>query len=374
MSSETPFLTLPPKANLEEVGAFTSEEEDEALELEAESNLQDLYEDYLEMSEDDDLHVRKIYDRATPFFNNMVYDKKSSQKRIFNVCISPLKKLCHNASVKRNFLKFYACAIYRYVEQDFDWIGAICGLEGTGKSNASLYLKDLLVELGMSFDLENDIFFRGDASPQGFGKAWKSISEQKKHVIIFDEGKAFFDKRQSMNAIRIEMLQELTSQRSKNHVMFINVGDISEIDVYFRDRRCRSILEIPDRRIGINLMNKGIIGMGGDRFGLDYFNYQLNYVRDISYMQQISMLYGLSTQYGIGTIPHVSESDYIAYKEMKDQRNSIIDKKREKMIMKGELTALGFSRGSVNTYIKNKDKKGGTQYGNLFEEISKAEE
>jgi hypothetical protein len=264
------------------------------------------------------------------YFNdpNTNFTKKSTQKRIFNICIAPLKPLCKYNSMKKHFLKFIAAGMYRYVEQDYDFIMAITGMEGTGKSATSLYLTQLLCELGMNFDLEKDIFFRGDATPTGFGKAWEAISNQRKHVIIFDEGKAFFDKRQSMNSVRVESLQELTSQRSKNHIILINVGDIEEIDVYFRDRRCRSVLMLPDRGLGFNLFNKGIIGMGADRFNLEWFNKRITFCRSINPIQQIEMISTLSTQYGMGVIPHVDEELYNRYVEFKDKRNSILDAKR----------------------------------------------
>jgi len=310
-------------------GLFTDEKNEEENIKTSYQHLSWVRNNYYELSKKDNLTVTEIYKSVDKYFNVNNYSKKATQKRIFNICIAPLRTLCKYHHVKKHFLKFFACAMYRYIEQDYDFVLGITGTEGTGKSACSLLLSKYLEELGMSFDLENDIFFRGDATAKGFMRAWKSISQQRKHVIIFDEGKAFFDKRQSMNATRVESLQELTSQRSKNHIIMINVGDISEIDVYFRDRRCRAILTLPDRGLGVILFNKGIIGMGGDRFNLDYFNKVLTFTRKIDYLQQISMLSELSTQYGLGSIPIVDEEIYVKYNEMKDKRNSIVDQRRE---------------------------------------------
>lgn len=298
--------------------------------LTAREHLNNIKNAYYELSLKKDLTVMEIYQSVDKYFTDPTKDftNKATQKRIFNICFVPLKSLCKYPSMKKYFLKFIAAGMFRYIEQDYDFIMAITGTEGTGKSATSLYLMQQLCELGMEFDMDKDIFFRGDATPSGFGKAWAAISDQNKHVIIFDEGKAFFDKRQSMNSVRVESLQELTSQRSKNHIILINVGDIQEIDVYFRDRRCRCVLMLPDRGIGFNLFNKGIIGMGEDRFNLEWFNKMLTYTRSIDPVQQTGMLSELPTQYGMGVIPHVDVELYKKYVEYKNKRNSILDKKR----------------------------------------------
>lgn len=241
--------------------------------------------------------------------------------------VEPLRNLSfsRNPKVQENILKFHACATYRYIEQDFDYICGFIGLEGRGKSVGSIYMAQQLQELGMNFNMEEDMFFRGDTTAEGFKNIYKTISRREKGVLIFDEGKAFFDKRQSMNSFRIETLQEIASQRSKNNVMFINVGAHDEIDVYFRERRCKSLFLIPDRRLVVNLQNRGIVGMGTDRFGLSYYEWAIRRM-PINFKTHISTLLKMNTQYGFGLIPHLDKDTYIQYKTLKDSRNSILDK------------------------------------------------
>jgi len=356
---------------------FHEEQVAEVKMLTAREHLKNIKNKYYELCQKDDLTVKEIYESVDPYFNVTDFTKKATQKRIFNICFAPLKQLGKYYHFKKHFIKFLAAGMYRYIEQDYDFIMAITGTEGTGKSATSLYMAQQLQELGMNFNMETDIFFRGDATPSGFSKAWNSIAEQRKHVIIFDEGKAFFDKRQSMNVVRVESLQELTSQRSKNHIILINVGDIQEIDVYFRDRRCRCVLMLPDRGLGFNLFNKGIIGMGDDRFNLEWFNKMITFSRNIDPLAQIEMISSLPTQYGMGVIPHVDVELYKQYVEYKDKRNSILDKKRmglmkkkikeeEKANQKIQDELDGVTTKERKQREKNKQIK--SEYGNLFAE------
>lgn len=273
---------------------------------------------YIEMAQKPDLSPCEIYEFADQFFDK----EHTTEKRIFNICVAQMRYACKDNNVRNQWLKYQAAAIFRYIQNDFDYIMGICGTEGKGKSVASLLLANYLQELGMEFDIDKHMFFRGDANKEGFMKVYENLSMNNKTVNIFDEGKAFFDKRDSMNITRKDVLQEVASQRSKNNVMLINVGDISEIDVYFRNRRCRTILMIPDRSIGVGLQNRAIIGMGEDRFRLEYFEYLLRFQRRVDYNAQIQLLIKLPTQYGYGHIPHIPMEDYNSYKAMKDERNS----------------------------------------------------
>jgi hypothetical protein len=354
---------------------FYDEDEAKLKMLSAKDHLRNIKNKYYQLCEQKELTVTQIYQSVDPYFNVADFTKKSTQKRIFNICFAPLKQLSKYHNFKKYFIKFIAAGMYRYIEQDYDFIMAITGTEGTGKSATSLYLAQQLVELGMTFDMDKDIFFRGDATPSGFGKAWASISDQRKHVIIFDEGKAFFDKRQSMNSIRVESLQELTSQRSKNHIILINVGDIQEIDVYFRDRRCRCVLMLPDRGLGFNLFNKGVIGMGDDRFNLEWFNRMITFSRNIDPLAQIEMISSLPTQYGMGVIPHVDVELYNKYVEFKDKRNSVLDKKRlglmKKKIKDEEKATLKLQDeidGVTHTPTKELSRKAKRRQSSLFQE------
>lgn len=304
---------------------------------------QHITEKYREALKNPNISVNDLYAITDKYYYRADegFDKLSCEKTIFETMVEPLRNLSFsgNKNIQSNILKLHACGIFRYIEQDFDYIAGFIGLEGRGKSVASIVMAKYLQELGMSFEIEKDIYFRGDATAEGFRNIYKNIARREKGVIIFDEGKAFFDKRQSMNSYRIETLQEIASQRSKNNVMFINVGAHDEIDVYFRERRCKSLFMIPDRRLVVNLQNRGIVGMGTDRFGLSYYEWAIRRM-PLSFKGHISALLKMNTQFGFGTIPHLDKDTYMQYKSMKDSRNSILDKimdeKHDKRVGKGK--------------------------------------
>lgn len=291
-----------------------------------------IVDEYKRICSKPDADIKELYNVTNKYFYKETdgYDKLACEKTIFDFMVKPIRLISYtrNPNIQKNMLKLHACAIYRYIEQDFDYIAGFVGLEGRGKSVASIVMAKYLQELGMNFNLAEDIYFRGDATPQGFNKIYKDLSRREKSIIIFDEGKAFFDKRQSMNNYRIETLQEIASQRSKNNVLFINVGSHDEIDVYFRERRCKSLFVIPDRRLFVNLQNRGIVGMGGDRFGLSYYEWVIKKIA-LSFKSHISALLRLNTQFGFGVVPHLDKDTYMNYKELKDSRNSILDKMME---------------------------------------------
>lgn len=291
-----------------------------------------IVDEYKRICSKPDADIKELYNVTNKYFYKETdgYDKLACEKTIFDFMVKPIRLISYtrNSNIQKNMLKLHACAIYRYIEQDFDYIAGFVGLEGRGKSVASIVMAKYLQELGMNFNLAEDIYFRGDATPQGFNKIYKDLSRREKSIIIFDEGKAFFDKRQSMNNYRIETLQEIASQRSKNNVLFINVGSHDEIDVYFRERRCKSLFVIPDRRLFVNLQNRGIVGMGGDRFGLSYYEWVIKKIA-LSFKSHISALLRLNTQFGFGVVPHLDKDTYMNYKELKDSRNSILDKMME---------------------------------------------
>lgn len=288
-----------------------------------------IVDEYKRICSKPDADIKELYNVTNKYFYKETdgYDKLACEKTIFDFMVKPIRLISYtrNSNIQKNMLKLHACAIYRYIEQDFDYIAGFVGLEGRGKSVASIVMAKYLQELGMNFNLAEDIYFRGDATPQGFNKIYKDLSRREKGIIIFDEGKAFFDKRQSMNNYRIETLQEIASQRSKNNVLFINVGSHDEIDVYFRERRCKSLFVIPDRRLFVNLQNRGIVGMGSDRFGLSYYEWVIKKIA-LSFKSHISALLRLNTQFGFGVVPHLDKDTYMNYKELKDSRNSILDK------------------------------------------------
>lgn len=291
-----------------------------------------IVDEYKRICSKPDADIKELYNVTNKYFYKETdgYDKLACEKTIFDFMIKPIRLISYtrNSNIQKNMLKLHACAIYRYIEQDFDYIAGFVGLEGRGKSVASIVMAQYLQELGMNFNLAEDVYFRGDATPQGFNKIYKDLSRREKGIIIFDEGKAFFDKRQSMNNYRIETLQEIASQRSKNNVLFINVGSHDEIDVYFRERRCKSLFVIPDRRLFVNLQNRGIVGMGSDRFGLSYYEWVIKKIA-LSFKSHISALLRLNTQFGFGVVPHLDKDTYMNYKELKDSRNSILDKMME---------------------------------------------
>jgi len=278
-------------------------------------------------SENFNIPLQTIYKELYSPIKDKVEHKDITEKELFEHFFLPMKFWFFKKPLMFNLTKFLAVAIYSYLEADFDYITAITGTEGKGKSSLTLYLISYLKQLGIEFTWKNLVM---RYTPT---KNVEDILKEQKNSLWFDEAKIYFDKRESMTRERIRLNQEITASRGLNNAYFLCLGDIDEIDKYFRERRVRSLIIIPDRKIYLHLLNLGIVGMGEDRFRLDYFNYVLRFQSNIDYNSQISLLLNLPSTHGIGLFPPPQYSEfkkeYEKYYEYKMFSSRYIQSKKE---------------------------------------------
>lgn len=257
-------------------------------------------------------------DQVSDFYKRHIVEPSDiTEKELFTFYLEPLRNLKRKMVFHPSALHFHAYAQSRYVENDFDYVGLRCGTEGKGKSTFALNEAEDLKWLGIPYKME-DILFRGSTVDE----ALKVISETRKGLVWIDEAKAFFDKRQSLNFEQVELIQEITAQRKNNNIYALCIGDVDEVDKYFRERRAREVVIIPDRKIFIVLLNMGIVGMGQDRFRLDYLDWIISQQKKLSYTAQISALANLPSAYAVGHFGRANNELFAEYKEVKEEKNS----------------------------------------------------
>lgn len=215
-------------------------------------------------------------------------------------------------------IHFHAYAISRYLYNDFDYVAIVAGTEGKGKSTFELNSAEDLKKLGINYSLE-DMIFRGSTEEE----VLKIISEYKMGQVCFDEAKPFFDKRQSMNSEQVEIIQEITAQRKNNNIYWMCIGDVDEIDKYFRERRAREVVLIPDRKLFVVLLNMGIVGMGRDRFRLDFLDEYVLRQNRLDYKRQISQVMNLPSAHMVGSFYKVEQELFNKYRAIKEEKNSL---------------------------------------------------
>lgn len=224
-------------------------------------------------------------------------------KTLFDIFIRPLKHYSHSSDVQNRLPELYALAMYFYTENDFDYVAILMGMEGIGKSTLGMVIGLYLRELGRNFDPENSIIYTRHEHED----VVDIVRGRTNSVIMFDEGRKFFDLRASMDVNRLSILEAFTTERWRRNIYLICISDISEIDKYFRERRARTVFVIPDRQIFFALQNKSIFGMGDDRFGLERLNWQISNAHTVSYETNMSLLLRLPTCHGFG---HFKKFDY----------------------------------------------------------------
>ena len=171
--------------NMDNIGQWETDDEKQYYESirTTEQKKEKIREMYLQLSRKKNLDVNEIYHSVDEFFDDTTGQyRKAYEMKKFEVHVEPLRDLCWHKTVKQNLLKFYASAIYRYISEDFDYIATFNALEGRGKSATSIYLALELQKLGMNFNIDEDIFFRGDADPVGFAKIYRTISRREKGI------------------------------------------------------------------------------------------------------------------------------------------------------------------------------------------------
>jgi hypothetical protein len=242
-----------------------------------------------------------------------------TEKELFGLYFEPLRWLRWRRGMLFCAQKFHSYAMSRYIENDFDYVAVVAGTEGKGKSSFVLDSADDLAKLGIGWNM-NDLLFRGSSAED----ALNAISATNHGQVIFDEAKPFFDKRQSMNSEQVELLQEITAQRKNNNIIWLCIGDVDEIDKYFRERRARSVIMIPDRKLFVVLLNMGVVGMGRDRFRLDYLQDVILMQNKLDYTAQISELTNLASAHTIGQFPKYNAERFAEYVKLKNEKNSAV--------------------------------------------------
>mgnify|MGYP001474711914 CR=1 FL=1 len=257
-------------------------------------------------------------DSVEDFFKSKIKEPSDiTEKELYEYYFRPYVQLRKAPEFHAHAMLFQAYSTSRYLYNDFDYISVVCGTEGKGKSTWTLIASELLKKLGVNYKFE-DIIFRGTPVE----KVLEVISESKMSTVWMDEAKAFFDKRMSMATDQVELIQEVTAQRKNNNVLRLCIGSVEEVDKYFRERRAREVVIIPDRKIFITLLNMGIVGMGEDRFRLDMLNWIITSAGRLDYREQISRLASLPSAHVVGHFNRAPQELFDAYKILKEGSNS----------------------------------------------------
>jgi len=262
-------------------------------------------------------------------------ERPLKQKTLFDIFIKPLKFIS-SENVRKHLIEHYALAMHFFTENDFDYVCAVMGMEGIGKSTFALNLGMLLSSIGdrRNFGMDDIIFAKDNHE-----KVVEKILNKTNSVIMFDEARPFFDLRSSMSPERLEKLEIITTERWRRNIYILCISDISELDKYFRERRIRTLFVIPDRKIFFALQNKSFFGMGQDRFFLDKLEFQLNTSSFVDYQRNLNLLKQLPSCFGYGYFDKIDADSKLwnEYMELKKQS-------KDKFLKKKELTLLSYEK------------------------------
>lgn len=248
---------------------------------------------------------------------------------LFNLTVRPIRTLTfpyygQPPKHRERLHSYQALTSFLFVENDFDYVQIVQGLEGIGKSTYAMKIIDDLRRLGKEYDMSRHMIT----------KSWEYkdvenlLEEETNSIIYFDEGKKFFDLRRSMRPERIDMLEFFTTERWRRNIYILAVSDLTEIDKYFRERRAKSITLLPDRGLAYMLHSINLFGVGTDRFYLERFENIINSQKGFHFGRQLSLLMNLPTCYGVGFTKSLPEDErWKEYFRLKTERGEKAEKR-----------------------------------------------
>lgn len=249
----------------------------------------------------------------------------TKEKELIDLLIKPftIKKIKWDPFVIANMPSICAYRQVMYCRSGFDYFAAYSGTEGKSKSTLAYHIVHDMKSLGIGFDWNKHIFFRG-SDPN---KLVHAINLEKLSALWLDEAKGFLEKRESMLRSRIDIIKDMTAQRKNMNAVQLCIGDYTELDIYLRQRRLKEVYVLADRGVYVSLFNTAIIGANNDPFGLEAFHtvIQKNPQLVFNYQAQISVLAGLPSCAGVGVFPPIKGEGWNQYIEMKERENRTLE-------------------------------------------------
>lgn len=254
-------------------------------------------------------------------------DQYTTEQDLLVNLVLPLTKDKYKTDpfIVRNQMAMCSYRYYMFSKSGFDYFLCYSATEGKAKSTLAMHSISQLKELGIRFDWNEHIYFRGTP----VNKAIYAINYFKDSVLWFDEAKAYFEKRESMDRKRIKFLQDITAQRKNRNIYKLLIGDWEELDIYFRERRLREVILVVDKGIFMPFFNTSILGIGDDRFFLEQFKH-FTRLKPLNYTAQINFLLKLPSNMGIGTFPPITGNSWDYYISLKEDFNKRFLVEREK--------------------------------------------
>jgi len=174
--------------------------------------------------------------------------KRRSLSDLYKSWVYPMKSANFlNTWGEVDIIRRFAGMMVDYVSNNYDFVLANVGEEGTMKSSFSLGLAVELVRKGMNFDILSNMFFA--STP--FEYIIHRIENTTNQVFIFDEAQKHFDNRNFNIKEQKDLVQAIVNSRAKGHIIILNTPDIYSIDIRFRDRRVRGIVNLIDGKYGL---------------------------------------------------------------------------------------------------------------------------
>lgn len=232
----------------------------------------------------------------------------------------PLKAMNFNNTIDDfSPLSWIASAIYAYIQNDFDYLMMVNGLEGTGKSSLAINLAFRLKAMGLGFNLPTHIFFK--STPEDY--IINMIENTERQVFIFDEARAHFWKRSSQTKAQKNRIMSLTMQRARNHVYLLCTRQPDDVDVDLRDSRVASVLYSIDKGEVAFLVNRNVGFSTKDPFGFNRLEKMFKYKQIKTPLQLRKEIVNLPSLYAYFRVAGLPDKIYLAYKELKMNLNKI---------------------------------------------------
>ena len=228
-----------------------------------------------------------------------------------------LDEVIKKYSNKVEYLPWLAAAIAEWTSNDFDFMMAIIGYEGTGKSSLALALSRDLTYYGFEFNILTNVFF--GTTPVDY--IIDRIENSDKQIFLFDETDAFFDSRNSLKKDQKRLITSIVMNRARNHVYLLATPDISGIDIRFRERRITHILHLIDRNL-VALLYKHSVGQTEDGFLYKVLQNRLRNKEPSSKVVAAEFA-KLKTCYGLFSLDKspITQGTYNLYKQFKMELN-----------------------------------------------------
>jgi hypothetical protein len=179
--------------------------------------------------------------KKTQELKEKIYNGKSEKKVILNVHKRIMEILLKNKSQFRKLIKL-AYAVRKGLKSDYDWVCALSGREGIGKSTLLIIISAII---DVQFYMEKNLSLMPST-----GEVLRKFRKIRRYGCLgIDEAIKALHKQDWYQDVQKEIIREYATERFRNKATILAIPRFRDLNENFRNHRVNCWLHVHDRGI-----------------------------------------------------------------------------------------------------------------------------